>query len=253
MSPQRYTCGNCGATMDLPLERCPKCGVLLSGVKCEVCNYLGTKTEFINNGNRCPKCNSAVQGGLSLEIAKKLTSLASPDTFYFSSPERLKWPKRCAICDGSDTSSSFIIPVKDSPKVQKIKITAPVCAKDKKRISTRVNIHRILVWIVILGGIGIGISSFWWFEGNIDTHILGLVCITPIAFVILNFLILRFYNVFSEISNSDLERFSIAYDRSSSMYRFHMNSIGERHRSYFQEIADLNKDKINRITKPSFY
>jgi hypothetical protein len=53
-----YRCSNCGATMSQPLDRCPKCGVLLSGVKCEACGYIGGKTEFINNNHRCPKCNS---------------------------------------------------------------------------------------------------------------------------------------------------------------------------------------------------
>lgn len=53
-----YRCSNCGATMSRPLDRCPQCGVLLSGVKCEACGYIGGKTEFINNNHRCPKCNS---------------------------------------------------------------------------------------------------------------------------------------------------------------------------------------------------
>lgn len=55
-----YRCSNCGATMSQPLDRCPSCRVLLSGVKCEACKYVGGKTEFINNGHRCPKCNSTV-------------------------------------------------------------------------------------------------------------------------------------------------------------------------------------------------
>lgn len=53
-----YKCSNCGATMSQPLDRCPSCRVLLSGVKCEACGYIGGKTEFINNNNRCPKCNT---------------------------------------------------------------------------------------------------------------------------------------------------------------------------------------------------
>jgi hypothetical protein len=44
--------------MSQPLDICPKCGVLLSGVKCEACGYVGGKTEFIKNNNRCPKCGS---------------------------------------------------------------------------------------------------------------------------------------------------------------------------------------------------
>ena len=53
-----YRCSNCGATMSQPLDRCPNCRVLLSGVKCEACGYIGGKTEFISNNHRCPKCNS---------------------------------------------------------------------------------------------------------------------------------------------------------------------------------------------------
>lgn len=53
-----YQCSNCGATMSQPMDRCPKCGVLLSGIKCEACGYFGGKTEFIRNNHRCPQCNS---------------------------------------------------------------------------------------------------------------------------------------------------------------------------------------------------
>jgi ribosomal protein L32 len=55
-----YQCSHCGATMSTPLDRCPSCGILLSGVKCQSCGYVGGKNEFINNNNRCPKCNRAV-------------------------------------------------------------------------------------------------------------------------------------------------------------------------------------------------
>ena len=55
-----YRCSHCGGTMSVPLDRCPSCGVLLSGVKCENCGYIGGKSEFINNNHHCPKCNSAV-------------------------------------------------------------------------------------------------------------------------------------------------------------------------------------------------
>jgi hypothetical protein len=46
--------------MSVPLDRCPHCGVLLSGVKCQNCGYTGGKSEFILNNHRCPKCQSAV-------------------------------------------------------------------------------------------------------------------------------------------------------------------------------------------------
>ena len=55
-----YQCSNCGKTMSYPLDRCPGCGAILSGVRCQACKYVGAKSEFINNGHRCPKCNSIV-------------------------------------------------------------------------------------------------------------------------------------------------------------------------------------------------
>ena len=55
-----YRCSNCGTTMSQPLDRCPSCRALLSGVRCEACRYVGGKSEFINNNHRCPKCNSKV-------------------------------------------------------------------------------------------------------------------------------------------------------------------------------------------------
>jgi hypothetical protein len=53
-----YKCSNCGETFPFPVDRCPRCRAILSGVHCENCNYTGGKTEFIENNNRCPKCNS---------------------------------------------------------------------------------------------------------------------------------------------------------------------------------------------------
>jgi hypothetical protein len=53
-----YRCSRCRATMSQPLDRCPSCGALLSGVKCEACGYIGGKSEFIKNNHRCPKCQS---------------------------------------------------------------------------------------------------------------------------------------------------------------------------------------------------
>lgn len=54
--------------MSYPLDRCPQCNVLLSGVKCEACGYVGGKSEFIDNDNRCPKCNSVA---FALPVPKK--------------------------------------------------------------------------------------------------------------------------------------------------------------------------------------
>ena len=47
--------------MAQPLDRCPNCRVLLSGVECASCGYIGGKSEFINNNHRCPKCQSYVR------------------------------------------------------------------------------------------------------------------------------------------------------------------------------------------------
>ena len=56
-----YQCTNCNSTMSTPKDRCPSCGVLLSGVKCQGCDYVGGKQEFIDNNHLCPKCGSAVE------------------------------------------------------------------------------------------------------------------------------------------------------------------------------------------------
>lgn len=55
-----YQCSNCGQPMAYPQDRCPGCGVLLSGVRCQSCRYVGGKQEFISNGHKCPKCDSVV-------------------------------------------------------------------------------------------------------------------------------------------------------------------------------------------------
>jgi hypothetical protein len=55
-----YKCTKCGGTMITPLDRCPHCGVLLSGVRCDNCKYIGSKTEYILNNHRCPKCGKNV-------------------------------------------------------------------------------------------------------------------------------------------------------------------------------------------------
>jgi len=56
-----YHCSKCGATMSTPHARCPRCGVLLSGIRCKTCGYTGSKNEFLSNNHRCPKCNSVAQ------------------------------------------------------------------------------------------------------------------------------------------------------------------------------------------------
>ena len=56
-----YSCSNCGHTMSFPQDRCPSCGVLLRGVRCQSCNYVGGKNEFVVNGDCCPKCGSLVK------------------------------------------------------------------------------------------------------------------------------------------------------------------------------------------------
>lgn len=57
-----YFCSSCKYEMSAPLERCPGCGVVLTGVKCGACGYSDTKSVFVRNNDRCPKCGSAVHG-----------------------------------------------------------------------------------------------------------------------------------------------------------------------------------------------
>lgn len=52
-----YKCSHCGASLPEPMSKCPNCGVMLLGVKCNYCGYVGSETEFKKNENRCPKCN----------------------------------------------------------------------------------------------------------------------------------------------------------------------------------------------------
>ncbi|MGD0201987.1 MAG: hypothetical protein ABSD27_14705 [Bryobacteraceae bacterium] len=47
--------------MSAPLDRCPGCGVVLIGVKCQACGYSDAQSVFASNNHRCPKCGSAVQ------------------------------------------------------------------------------------------------------------------------------------------------------------------------------------------------
>ncbi len=56
-----YKCLTCDNTMSRPHGKCPSCGVWLSGVRCEVCQYVGTKEAFIANNHQCPNCGSRAQ------------------------------------------------------------------------------------------------------------------------------------------------------------------------------------------------
>jgi uncharacterized RDD family membrane protein YckC len=47
--------------MGYPHDRCPHCHVLLSGVKCQACGHIDSKSVFINNHHRCPKCGNHVR------------------------------------------------------------------------------------------------------------------------------------------------------------------------------------------------
>ena len=56
-----YQCSNCRHIMSYPQDRCPACSVLLSGVRCQGCGYVGEKQKFISNNHRCPECGSVVK------------------------------------------------------------------------------------------------------------------------------------------------------------------------------------------------
>lgn len=55
-----YKCTKCGKEFysDVPPDNCPYCHVRFSGIKCEGCGYVGSKSDFVNN--RCPKCSRIV-------------------------------------------------------------------------------------------------------------------------------------------------------------------------------------------------
>lgn len=56
-----YQCERCGqafARFKTP-GQCPHCGVWAS-VRCNACRYTDAAQVFIDNGDRCPKCGSAV-------------------------------------------------------------------------------------------------------------------------------------------------------------------------------------------------
>jgi uncharacterized protein (TIGR02145 family) len=67
---EMYRCSNCGEVMDYPQDKCPHCGSRLTGVRCNHCRYVGSKSEFIVNGHRCPACGSKIS------LPSKGTSLA---------------------------------------------------------------------------------------------------------------------------------------------------------------------------------
>ena len=54
-----YTCGRCGRVVSKSTTVCPGCGARLSGIKCQNCGFIGSKTDFA--GDRCPKCRSVVR------------------------------------------------------------------------------------------------------------------------------------------------------------------------------------------------
>jgi len=71
-----YRCSGCNGTMSYPHEKCPHCGVILSGIHCESCGHTDTKNAFIKNDNRCPICNSRVV--LSGSTQKESESFSEP-------------------------------------------------------------------------------------------------------------------------------------------------------------------------------
>ena len=58
-----YTCGRCGGSVTRSTRKCPHCGVLLSGIRCRGCGFVGGEGDFPNH--RCPKCGKAVSIGSS--------------------------------------------------------------------------------------------------------------------------------------------------------------------------------------------
>lgn len=111
-----YKCSNCGATMSQPLDQCPSCHVLLSGVKCQSCQYIGGKTEFINNNNRCPKCGSHVNGigGTPAQAAKCPKCRSAWNTIYCGHCGHKKWLKIIAfLLIGAASSLVFVMQILD--------------------------------------------------------------------------------------------------------------------------------------------
>jgi len=75
-----YRCTNCDSTMNYPYDICPSCGALLLFTICEGCGHVDYKNAFINNNNRCPKCNSVIQiddcsSGLISKLKRTLKKL----------------------------------------------------------------------------------------------------------------------------------------------------------------------------------
>lgn len=53
-----FRCGNCGKSVFDFTAQCPHCMVLLKGIQCKNCNFIGQKTDFVNK--KCPKCGVSV-------------------------------------------------------------------------------------------------------------------------------------------------------------------------------------------------
>ena len=53
-----YRCMGCFHEVDVNDDKCPNCGVILSGIKCANCGQISGEKEYISNGHRCPKCGS---------------------------------------------------------------------------------------------------------------------------------------------------------------------------------------------------
>ncbi len=52
-----YRCNNCNTSVSRDASKCPGCGLLLVGIKCEGCKFSGGRDDF--QGDRCPKCGKA--------------------------------------------------------------------------------------------------------------------------------------------------------------------------------------------------
>lgn len=55
-----YQCNRCGAKFQnlTTKHACPRCG--LSTIRCSTCGWISSTEDYINNGEKCPKCGSSV-------------------------------------------------------------------------------------------------------------------------------------------------------------------------------------------------